>query len=172
MTTASALMSIEQYLHTSYSPDMDFVDGELQERNLGEFEHSRLQWLIALFVGAHEAEWKITGVIEQRIRVSVGRVRICDLALLRADAPREKVTQTPPLVCIEIMSPEDRTPRAKLVLADYLTMGVNNIWLIDPMRRSVSTYGASGLIEVADGILRVSGTPIQIEIGPLFDRLD
>lgn len=32
------------------------------------------------------------------------RVRICDLAILRADAPREKVTETPPLLCIEILA--------------------------------------------------------------------
>ena len=38
MSAATPLpLSIEDYLHTSYSPDCDYVDGELQERNLGEF---------------------------------------------------------------------------------------------------------------------------------------
>ena len=28
-------VSVEEYLHTSYRPDCDYVDGEVQERNLG-----------------------------------------------------------------------------------------------------------------------------------------
>jgi hypothetical protein len=42
MATASTLISIEEYLRTSYHPDCDYVDGEIQERNLGEREHARL----------------------------------------------------------------------------------------------------------------------------------
>jgi hypothetical protein len=30
-----ALLSLEEYLRTSYHPDCDFVDGHLEERNLG-----------------------------------------------------------------------------------------------------------------------------------------
>jgi Uma2 family endonuclease len=43
------------------------------------------------------------------------------------------------------MSPEDRLPRAKEVLADYFALGVPNIWIIDPIRRSAFTGDASGL---------------------------
>lgn len=43
MATAAKLqMTPQQYLATSYKPDCDFVDGELQERNLGELEHSAM----------------------------------------------------------------------------------------------------------------------------------
>jgi hypothetical protein len=28
-------VSVEEYLHTSYQPDCDYVDGEVLERNLG-----------------------------------------------------------------------------------------------------------------------------------------
>lgn len=49
MATTATLLSIEEYLHTSYSPDVDFVDGELEERNLGAFEHARLQYVLAAF---------------------------------------------------------------------------------------------------------------------------
>ena len=39
---ASAL-TLEEYLSTSYEPDCDFVDGHLEERNLGESSHGLLQ---------------------------------------------------------------------------------------------------------------------------------
>jgi hypothetical protein len=32
----SAIVPVSEYLRTSYSPDCDYVDGEVQERNLGE----------------------------------------------------------------------------------------------------------------------------------------
>ena len=43
------LLSIDEYLHTSYKPDVDFIDGAIEERNLGEFEHARLQTILASF---------------------------------------------------------------------------------------------------------------------------
>jgi Uma2 family endonuclease len=172
MATASPLLSIEEYLRTSYKPDSDFVDGEIEERNLGEYEHARLQLLIGAFFAAHEKDWNIQGVVEQRIRISSSRVRVCDLALLRADAPREKVTTTPPLICIEILSPEDRLSRAKEVLADYFAMGVQNIWLIDPIRRAAFTFYAAGLHEADPTRLTVPNTPIHLDLTEAFAAID
>ena len=172
MATTPGLMSIEQYLRTSFSPDVDFVDGGIEERNLGEFDHARLQALLTGLFLMREEEWGLIAVVEQRIRVSPKRVRICDVALLREDAPREKVTETPPLVCIEVLSPEDRLARAKLVLADYLSLGVENIWLIDPIRRAVFTYDSAGLHDIGVDALTVAGTSISVDIQQLFRKLD
>ncbi len=38
MATTPALLSSDEYLHTSYSPDVDFIDGDREERDLGEFD--------------------------------------------------------------------------------------------------------------------------------------
>ena len=38
----ASLISIEEYLGTSYSPDREYVDGEIVERNLGEKTHSKI----------------------------------------------------------------------------------------------------------------------------------
>jgi hypothetical protein len=46
-TTLSHLISVEEYLNTTYRPDVDYVDGEIEERNLGEFDHADLQFGIA-----------------------------------------------------------------------------------------------------------------------------
>ena len=39
----SALIPVSEYLSTSYDPDCDYVDGQVQERNVGEEDHSDLQ---------------------------------------------------------------------------------------------------------------------------------
>jgi Uma2 family endonuclease len=99
-------------------------------------------------------------------------VRIADVAILRANAPREKVSLTPPLICIEILSPEDRLSRAKLVLADYLAMGVPHIWLIDPIRRAAFTFDERGLLEVDPHNLAVPGTAIRLDLSEAFSAID
>jgi Uma2 family endonuclease len=172
MATTPTLISIDEYLHTSYKPDADFVDGEIEERNLGEFQHARLQTLLAFFFVKNEKAWAIQTVVEQRIRVSARRVRIADIAILHADAPREPVTQTPPLLCIEVLSPEDRLSRAKIVLGDYLAMGVQNIWLIDPIRHAAFTFDATGLHEADPTNLHVPNTAIHLDLTDAFAALD
>ncbi len=49
MGTTPGLMTIEQYLHTAYRPDVDFVHGEIQERNPGDFEHGHMQGHLSTF---------------------------------------------------------------------------------------------------------------------------
>ena len=40
---AGTQISVEEYLHTVYRPDCDYVDGVVEERNLGERDHSWIQ---------------------------------------------------------------------------------------------------------------------------------
>lgn len=171
MATAPPLLTIEEYLHTSYKPDLHFVDGEVEERNVGEYDHAKIQTLISFLFTQNEAEWQTDALVEQRIRIGSSRVRVCDVTVLRVDAPYEPVITTPPLICIEILSLEDRLTRAEKVLADYFALGVPNIWLIDPTQRTAFTYNSSGLHEET-ARLSVEGTPIHIDIPHLFALLD
>jgi hypothetical protein len=41
--SAGALISVEEYLNTSYDPDVEYVDGALVERNVGDWLHSLTQ---------------------------------------------------------------------------------------------------------------------------------
>ena len=172
MATTPSLLTIEEYLRTSYHPDADFVNGELEERNLGEYEHGKIQGLLFHIFTLNQKQWGIDPVVEQRIRVSTTNIRICDVAVLRSDTPRESVTVTPPLICIEVLSPEDRIPRAERVLADYRAMGVENIWLIDPARRIAYTFDATGLHLADPTKLTVPGTPVHLDLTEAFVALD
>jgi len=44
----SPRVSVEQYLATSYRPECDYVDGAVEERNLGEKEHAILQRVLTI----------------------------------------------------------------------------------------------------------------------------
>jgi hypothetical protein len=54
-------VTVEEYLHTVYEPECDYVDGRLEDRNVGEYDHGQLQLLLgALFLNNRSAwvcEW-------------------------------------------------------------------------------------------------------------------
>lgn len=172
MATAPTLMTMEQYLHTAYSPDCDFVDGELLERRMGEKDHGRLQLSIAIWFAAREQSLCAEPITEPRILVTANRARVCDVAVIRTDIPDEQVATIPPRVCIEILSPEDRLSKTLQVLEDYRSMGVENIWLIDPQERLAYTFTATGLQQQEDRVLRVTGTEVAMDVNMLFAELD
>ncbi len=166
-----ALLSLEEYLHTSYHPDCDFVDGLLEERNVGERDRNRVQILLGGWFLAHEEAWNIDVLPEQRTRVSFAKVRVPDLCLLRADAPNEQVLLTPPLLCVEILSPEDRLPRAALMMDDYAAMGVPHLWIIDPQDRVAYDYAKDGLLKLTTGRLSIPDTDIYVDLATIFPKL-
>jgi Uma2 family endonuclease len=170
-TTTTNLISLEEYLHTIYRPDCDFVDDHVEERTLGELDHGRLQAALAAWFIHREKGWNLRAVVELRTRVTPTRVRIPDVCLLRRDAPREPVTLTPPLLCIEILSPEDRLPRVLKVLDDYVTMGVPNLWLLDPIDRVAYIY-KDGALRLIPDRLTIPDTEIYLDLPTLFASLD
>ncbi len=166
------LVTVEEYLHTSYRPECDYVDGRVEERNVGEFEHALLQALLAQKFLDHRQAWGVFALTEARTRVRPTSFRIPDVAVLRNDAPRERILTHPPLIVIEILSPEDRLARFQDRIDDYLAFGVKNVWVIDPETRRVWTADAQGLHLVQSGELTVPGTPIRVVLSELFAELD
>jgi Uma2 family endonuclease len=149
---SATAVSLSEYLQTDYRPDVDFIDGELEERNVGEWDHARLQALIERYLGSREAEWGILVVPEQRVQVSATRFRVLDIAVVAA-RPAGGVITEPPLLCIEILSPEDRATRVQTRIDDYLNMGVPCVWLVDPATRRAWIHTTDGGHEAKDGIL-------------------
>ncbi|MDP9039413.1 MAG: Uma2 family endonuclease [Acidobacteriota bacterium] len=170
-------LTLDEYLHSTYHPDCDFVDGHIEERHLGEYEHSILQAEIASWFIQRRKEWTIRVTTEYRTRVTPTRIRIPDVSIFPAGGPIEKVRTTPPLLAIEILSPEDRLPRVLTRLNDFLTMGVPNLWLIDPSAadpsaRSAFIYSATGLQLVEAPRLTIANSPIYLDLPEIFSALD
>src|SRR5882724_7628055 len=90
------LISVEEYLRTSYRPDCDYVDGEVLERNVGELDHSWLQTALSSYLFARRGEWNITVLVEQRVQVSTTRFRIPDVCVILGPKPAEQILTRPP----------------------------------------------------------------------------
>lgn len=171
--TVSALVSLEEYLRTAYDPDCDYVDGHIEERTLGETNHGLLQGELVFWFRSHKDEWHIRVIPELRTRVSQTRVRIPDVTVAMDDsAMREQVRATPPLVAIEVLSPEDRIPRLTQRLHDFFVMGIPNIWVLDPADRTASTYSGQVLQRVWGDRISVPNSPIYVDLPAIFSALD
>lgn len=161
----AALISEETYLRTSYDPDREYADGVLIERNLGEQDHSWLQAALSAYFFHRRKLWGIEVFTEQRHYVRTGRYMISDVCVIRAPRPVEKVFDKPPLIWIEILSPEDRPIRVNEEIRELIEFGAPNVWVIDPETFEAEVHTAEGSRQIADGVLRVPGTAIEI---PLF----
>jgi Uma2 family endonuclease len=166
---ATALpIPLHEYLATNYRPDCEYVDGEIKERNVGKWEHARVQWLLALWFGTHENEWGITGSTEQRVRVSESRVRVPDLVVLTAGAQLD-VLIDPTLLVIEILSPDDSYSDTQERAQDYREMEVETVWIIDPKTRTGRMCSGAEWIESLR--LQVKGTPLYVDLPDILSQL-
>jgi Uma2 family endonuclease len=162
--------SLAEYLATSYHPDRDYVDGDVQERNLGEFEHAAIQAFLTSWFFQHRQEWQLHVLPEMRLKVGTERVRIPDVCLLSRNQPVEQVITVPPLAVLEILSPEDRVLRYNERLADYRQMGIENVWVIDPANRMGYDCSTTAWLPVTE--FRVPGGPIFLQLVDVWAELD
>ena len=165
-----AAMTEAEYLRTVFHPDCDFVDGRIEVRNVGEFEHSRVQGMLIRMFGNHEREWSIFASPECRLQVAASHYRIPDVMVLRRGPKYTRVIREAPLLCIEVLSPEDTWTRIRERLNDYLAMGVEHIWCFEPEAREVRRYTAQGFEKVTTPELTVPGTAIRVSIAEVFSR--
>jgi Uma2 family endonuclease len=162
------LISVEEYLATSYRPDCDYVDGLIEERNWGEFDHSSLQTAVAVYFGSRQRQLGITVVAEQRVQVSRTRFRIPDVCVVLGKTT-EQIFRTPPFLCVEILSPEDRMKRVQERIDDYLAMGVSYVWVLDPSDRHVYVATpAAGLQEFKGDVLRTENPELELPLAEVF----
>jgi Uma2 family endonuclease len=155
----NTIVPVSEYLTTVYRPDCDYVDGEVQERNLGELDHSDLQGRFMELLSTPESKSYIRVNAEIRVQIGPTRFRIPDVCVRRVPAAREQIIQTPPLLCIEVLSPQDRVARVRDRVHDFLNMGVREVWVADPASRTVTVYSGTSSVEHTAGELSVPETP-------------
>src|SRR6185312_9914038 len=165
----ATLVSVEEYLNTSYPDgDKEYIDGEIQERNLGEIRHSDLQTAIAVYLRAHYKRFW-TGV-EVRVQVQSNRFRVPDVTLENGSRPDGRIIATPPHVAVEVLSPEDRAGQIQEKIDDYLSFGIPFVWIVNPETRKGYIHTADGSREAKDGILRAMNPDIELPLAEMFQE--
>lgn len=159
-----ALIPVEEYLNKSYSPDREYRDGVVLERNVGDEAHSSLQALLAGYIVARQKQWNVKVYTEFRIKVREGWYPLPDVCVYAQPAPKERYPERPPLLWIEILSEDDRAVDIWGKAAELVKNGVPYVWVIDPHTLESQLWTASGSASVPDHTLRIPDTPIAIPL--------
>lgn len=146
MASTAQSVSLDDYLKSDYEPDAEYVDGQIEERPMGENDHSAWQLAICAWFLKHCQQWGILVRPELRIQVGAARFRVPDVTILDRSRPVEQIVTHPPLAVFEIISPEDTMRRMLRKLADYDAMGIPEIWVVDPETRTFSRYSDGALL--------------------------
>lgn len=168
----SVRISVEEYLATSYRPDCDYIDGEIEERNWGEKEHSILQRALVFLFRLNLDAWRVEVFPELRVQVQPTRYRVPDITVVQAGVSWERILKKPALLFVEILSPEDRLSKVRERVDDYLNLGTEHVWIVDPELRKGYVCSRRGFQEPESGVLEVPGTPIRVVLSELFAELD
>jgi Uma2 family endonuclease len=166
----TTLVSVEEYLNRSYEPDCEYLDGEVIERNVGEPDHSGLQIIIGKWLLLRSEELGVHVFPELLVQVAPSRFRIPDITATTAKIKR-RILREPPFLCIEVLSPEDRTSRTEEKIDDYLRFGVKHVWLIDPRKKLAWSYTGDERRQ-AVSVLTTSQPRIELPIAELFEELE
>jgi Uma2 family endonuclease len=164
---STTLVSVSEYLSTSYRPDRDYVDGQLLERSVGEWDHSRLQALLLRLLLAYEESAGLLVVPEQRVQMKATRFRVPDLCVVRGN-PGEQILTHPPVLVIEILSPEDSMSAMHERIDDYLAFGIENVWIFDPRRQKAYWADSAGVHEAVKGVLEATGAPLAVRLSAIW----
>ncbi len=161
---------LDEYLRTYYDPDREYVDGQLVERHVGEYDHSILQSLLVTELNQRRRQRGFRVFTEQRIRVSDKRYRIPDLCVKALPHHKSSVLVRPDLA-IQVVSPDDEPMEMLEKIGDYQAAGIPYIWVADPYKRTLIEADASGIRRPAGLVL---ATPLvgEVDFAILFAELD
>ena len=163
----------EEYLHGVYKEwpgdwegDFDYVDGQLQRHDWGDYPHSRMHSELLGWFGQHDRDWHIRVLPSLTLEITPTRFRVPDLVIFDRSINAETFTRRlAPLVVMEVLSPEDTMMHVAALDADYRQMGIRNIWVIDPRQKTGWNCQPSGWLRTETFAL--PGTPITLNLSNL-----
>ncbi len=162
---ATTKVSLEEYLNTSYRPDVEYIDGELKERNVGELEHARMVKAILRWFVQYESAWELEALPDVRVQVSAENYRVPDVCLRRLANRDIRFVTSVPAVVIEVLSPEDSISDYRARIADYRQKGIPGIWVVDPKTRKGWDCSSGNWIETT--VFRLADSPIYLDLSAI-----
>ena len=161
------LIPVEEYLRTAYSPDVEYVDGALVERNVGDWLHSLVQRNIIIALSRRYPH--IYALPELRYQVASSRFRLPDVSVL-LQALTSNILLDPPFVAIEILSEDDRMSRVIERLLEFSAIGTPNIWVIDPRLKKMFTFHGNTLQEVDGDVIATADPRLELTRAEIFQE--
>jgi Uma2 family endonuclease len=171
MAAATTFVPVEEYLRSSFEPDAEYVDGQIEERAVGENDHSAWQQAICTWFQQQAKKGQIRVRPELRVQVSPTCFLVPDVTLIDRNLPTEQIITHPPVAVFEILSPTDTLKRVMAKCVRYERMGIQTILVIDPDGPKYR-YAAGGLTELEERAFDIPGCSARFDIDEIEKLLD
>lgn len=169
----ATLVSVDEYLTSSYSPDREYIAGQLVERHLGTQKHGFIQAAIAAYLRQFRRQHGIEVFTETRMRINDrGDHRIPDVLVLKTPYTRGNVVVDVPLATIEIKSPDDTFDEILDKCIEYSSLGVLHILVVDPEQRRHFIFKDRSLVLISDVRIETEHGEIPIPLSDMYRELD
>jgi Uma2 family endonuclease len=149
------LVTAEQYLHSTFEHDAEFVEGRLVQRIMPTWEHAAMQGFLTRELWAICRGLGFFAVPEQRVQTRPNRFRVPDVCVVTdkpEGEPGRRIVTRPPYLCVEILSPEDTAIETMAKLREYLDLGVAWVWIIDPVSLAGQVHSRNSVVSREDRI--------------------
>lgn len=167
--SVETLIPVDEYLNTSYDPDVEYVDGVLVERNVGDWLHSLVQSNLIFALRLKYPE--VFVIPELRSKTRETRFRFPDVCAL-LHPPKTKYLLDAAFVAIEILSEDDQMTRIMEKLEEYAQKGVPNIWVIDPRLKMMSVYSQGALQEIRGDVIATGDPRLELTRQEIFNKVE
>ena len=166
------LVSVDEYLNSSYRPDLEYVDGALVERGLATIAHGLFQIILGSYFRIYRKQFGFAALTDVRTQIiERARYRIPDVMLCPVPLPSGKVVTSVPWVVIEILSPDDRLPDQLERFRDYKQIGVGNVILLDPEQLIAYRFDDGSLLQTRFTSLDLPSGSLAFDTAGLFQQL-
>lgn len=157
----------------------ELIDGRIVPMTPTGGEHavieSRLASELTAFVSPRGLGWVLAGEVGVYTRRDPDSVRGTDIAFV----PREKLhrpgkdfLEVAPELIVEILSPEDRWQHLRRKIEEYFSIGVSQVWVVEPENRALLVYRSPTDVRRYSEAeeLQAGGTleGLSVRIGDLF----
>src|SRR6266853_1121207 len=122
----STRVSLEEYFRTHYDPECELIDGELRPKPMPTGPHSEMQYQVIMLLSAYKQLGVGRVLPELSLLLPGDAVLIPDVVFSRPGQPYDEhgVLNTPPLLCIEVVSPSQSFGELYQKRLSYLRWGV------------------------------------------------
>jgi len=160
--SATALVSVEDYLRRTEKPYCEYVDGVLYPKPMPTLLHGLLENRLVELIRRQGMQ----AVSEVTVRLTPTKYLIPDV--IAAPVIQGPYPTEPVLLCVEILSPEDRVGAMLAKCEQYHAWGVPFCWVIDSEKQTGWQYHAGAEPEHIDRNGTLKAGELSVRLSELF----
>ncbi len=144
--TIERLYTFEEYLNYDDGTDnrYELVDGRLELMNPPTFKHLLIAKFAEQIFDAEIKRLSLPGLCfrEAVIRTGWRKSRLSDLYIVPVDQVRDcldrsAVAEIPPLLAVEVVSPESVSRDYRYKRSEYAALEIPEYWIVDPLKNQI-----------------------------------